>query len=129
QLSDRDDLWQLLVLLTLRKASNQRKHALAPKQGGGKVKNASALTDPSADGPLFAEHIGREPTPAFAAEVVESYRRLLDQLGNDQLRAIAVWKMEGWTNAEIAARLERAVSRVENKLRIIRTIWAKEGAP
>jgi DNA-directed RNA polymerase specialized sigma24 family protein len=130
QLSDRNDLWQLLVLLTIRKACNLRKHALSPKQGGGKVRHASALPGPgsSVDGPLFAEQIGLEPTPAFAAELVDNYRRLLDRLGNDQLRAIAVWKMEGWTNAEIAAKLDRAPSRVESKLRLIRGIWEKEGA-
>jgi hypothetical protein len=37
--------------------------------------------------------------------------------------------MEGYTNEEIATRLDRSVSRVEHKLRIIRSIWAKENAP
>ena len=131
QLADRDDLWQLLVLITVRKASNRRRHALSPKQGGGKVRHASALPglDPTLDGPLFAEQIGREPTPEFAAEMVENCGRLLDQLGSDQLRRVAVWKMEGCTNQEIAGKLDRSLSRVENKLRIIRSIWANEVAP
>jgi DNA-directed RNA polymerase specialized sigma24 family protein len=128
QLDDRDDLWQLLVLVTVRKALNQRRRALSPGQGGGKVQNASALPalDPDVDGPLFAQQIGREPTPHFVAEMVDNCRRLLDQLDNDQLRLVAVWKMEGYTNEEIAGKLDRSLSRVEGKLRLIRRIWAKE---
>ena len=47
--------------------------------------------------------LAEEPTPAFAVEVAEECERLLGQLGNDQLRSIALFKMEGYTVAEIAA--------------------------
>ena len=47
---------------------------------------------------------------------------LLDRLGSDELRSIAVWKLEGYTNAEIAARLGCAAVSVERRLRLIRKI-------
>jgi DNA-directed RNA polymerase specialized sigma24 family protein len=131
QLLDRDDLWQLLVMLTTRKASNLAQHERRQKRGGGKVRHASAL--PSAaladEGAVFANLIGREPDPEFAAQVAEECRHLLEQLEDEELRAVAVWKMEGHTNAEIAAKLNRSPGTVERKLRLIRSIWEKEWTP
>ena len=45
-----------------------------------------------------------------------------------QLRNIATWKMEGYTNQEIAAKLDCAPSTVERKLQRIRTQWQEEVA-
>jgi DNA-directed RNA polymerase specialized sigma24 family protein len=127
QLVDRHDLWQLLVLLAARKASH-----LAQHERRRPVIRASAL--PGRDGseeapPPFAELIGREPDPAFAAQVVEEYGRLLAELGDDNLRSVAVWKLEGYTNEEIAAKLGRSLATVERKLRLIRDAWEQEITP
>jgi DNA-directed RNA polymerase specialized sigma24 family protein len=131
KLLDRDDLWQLLVLIAGRKASNLGKHERRQRRGGGRVRHASALPggDGSGGGPIFADLIGREPEAAVAAQVVEDYERLLDGLGDDELRSVAVWKLEGYTNEEIAAKLGRAPATVERKLRLIRDAWAKEVTP
>jgi DNA-directed RNA polymerase specialized sigma24 family protein len=123
-LTDRDDLWQLLMLLTVRKASNLVRLERRQKRGGGKERNASA-----AAGAALAELIGREPDPKLAAEVAEECRALLERLGDPTLQAVAVWKMEGHTNEEIAAKLGRAVGTVERKLQLIRRIWEAEGLP
>jgi hypothetical protein len=37
-----------------------------------------------------------------AAQLAEEFRRLLDRLGSDELRRIAVGKLEGYTKAAIA---------------------------
>jgi DNA-directed RNA polymerase specialized sigma24 family protein len=131
RLLDRHDLWQLLVLIAGRKATNRAQYERRQKRGGGQVRQASALPrgDGSEEGALFADLIGREPEPAVAARVVEEYQRLLDGLGDDALRSVTVWKLEGYTNAEIAAKLGRAPARVERKLRLIRDAWAKEIIP
>ncbi len=67
--------------------------------------------------------IGPEPTPEFTAMVAEEYRRLLDGLGDDSLRQVAVWRMEGFTNDEIAARLGCARRTVARRLDLIRKTW------
>ena len=72
--------------------------------------------------------MGHEPTPEFAAQVAEEYQRLISQLGDEQQRAIAVWKMEGHTNEEIAARLGIALATVERRLRLIRKTWEGSGS-
>jgi DNA-directed RNA polymerase specialized sigma24 family protein len=128
RLGDRDDLWQLLVLLTVRKASNLARRERRQRRGGGRVLNASALPG-GEDGPGLADLVGREPDPEFAVQVAESCRQLLDQLGDATLQAVAVWKMEGHTNEEIAVKLARSVGTVERKLQLIRRLWQAEGTP
>ncbi len=128
-LDDRDDLWRLLFVITTRKALKEVKYERAAKRGGGKVVSASAL-DGDEPGPgLFAGVAGREPTPAFATEIAEECRRLLAALKDEQLRQLAVWKMEGFTNAEIAEKMGRAVPTVERKLARIRAVWKRTPTP
>ena len=67
-----------------------------------------------------------EPDPAFAVEVAEACERLLQRLDDAGLRSLAIWKMEGYTNEEIAARLGCVPRTVERKLRVIRTLWKQE---
>jgi DNA-directed RNA polymerase specialized sigma24 family protein len=60
--------------------------------------------------------------------VTEEYRRLLEALGDETLCRVAVWRMEGYTNDEIAARLGCSRRSVANRLELIREIWAREPA-
>ena len=48
---------------------------------------------------------------------------MLDILGDEDLRGIARWKMEGHTNGEIAGKLGCLERTVERKLRVIRGLW------
>ena len=50
----------------------------------------------------------------------------LGQLGEADLRTIAVAKMQGSTNREIAQRLECSVRTVARRLGLIRKIWEEE---
>jgi hypothetical protein len=124
-LTDRHDLWKVLFDITAKKAHGQVKYETALKRGGGKVRPASQVGDGQVD--VTDGVRGREPSSAFAAEVADECRRLLALLDSDQLRQIAVWKMEGYTNAEIAAKIDRAVPAVERKLNLIRTTWTRLG--
>lgn len=107
QLSDRDDLWKLLVTITGRKAVDHAERQKRLKRGGGWQRiEADQLGQPGAEPAVALERLaGEEPTPEFAALVAEEYRIRLDALNSDRLRQIAVWKLEGYTNEEIAARL------------------------
>ena len=119
QLTDRDDLWRLLVTLTVRKAAHAVRDQGRAKRGGD-AKAADLFLD---------ELVGDEPTPEFAALLAEEYRRLLDLLADAGLQAIAVWKMEGYSTSEIAAKLDRAPRTIERKLELIRHIWDREAPP
>jgi DNA-directed RNA polymerase specialized sigma24 family protein len=126
---DRDDLWRLLVVLTDRKAIDQAREQGRLKRGGGRTLNEADMSpDPSADTgiPGLARVADQGPSPAFAAILAEEYQRLLDQLGDEQLRSLAVLKLEGYSNEEIAGRLGCALRTVERKLGLIRGQWQRE---
>jgi DNA-directed RNA polymerase specialized sigma24 family protein len=129
QLSDRDDLWQLLVMLTGRKAADLVQRECRQKRGGGKIRGDSAFASPqdSTGGEVGIDQvIGSEPSPEFAAQVADECRHLLALLDDPELRAIALWKMEGYTNAEIAQKLGYVTVTIERRLRLIRGIWEQE---
>jgi len=123
-LNDRHDLWQLLVKIAERKASNQRRDAARKKRGGGRVRGHSvfAPAGDATEGPAVSCFADDDLTPERAAEVAEAAEMLLGLLEED-LRQIAVWKMEGYTNAEIAEKLGRSVATVERRLKLIRAEW------
>jgi RNA polymerase sigma factor (sigma-70 family) len=131
QLQDRDDLWQVLMMVTARKAIDLVQHERRHKRGGGRVLDEAAYggpTDTTSDGAGLDQVVGREPTPAFAAQAAEECQRLLAGLADDQLRAIALLKLEGYGTEEIAARLGCAVRTVRRRLRLIRATWGHESA-
>jgi DNA-directed RNA polymerase specialized sigma24 family protein len=127
RLDDRDDLWQVLFVITTRKAIGRVRHETREKRGG-KVAFApnGAASDSTPD--ALAGVAAAGPPPELVAEVTEECARLLGLLGDGQLREVAIWKMEGYTNEEIAAKLGRSIPTVERKLAAIRTIWQQETA-
>ena len=119
RLSDRHDLWRLLLFITAQKVCDHHEHHRALKRGGGAAHVGSVSLD---------EVVSDEPTPEFAAMLAEQVERLLAHLDDATLRDIAIWKMEGFTNEEIAARLGCALKTVSNKLKLIRMKWEREAA-
>ena len=129
KLSDRNELWHLLIVITARKVIDVRQHEKRQKRGGGDVRGESAFLDAAGESELNAGIelvVGPEPTPAFAAEVAEQARRLLEALPNQVLRDVAVWKMEGDSVEEIAERLGCSTRTVDRKLDVIRSIWKEK---
>jgi DNA-directed RNA polymerase specialized sigma24 family protein len=119
QLHDRDDLWRVLAVITARKASHLRRDEARQKRGGA----ASPVQDQTA---LLEQAFSREPSPELAAQMTEDYERLLTQLDDEQLRQVAVWRMEGYTVDEIASRIGCVPRSVKRKLQLIRSLWESE---
>jgi RNA polymerase sigma factor (sigma-70 family) len=110
-LASRDDLWRMLATRTICRAIDLiRRHR--PGEVPGAVDIEQLLT--------------REPTPEETAEMADECRRLLDRLGEPELQQIALWKVEGYTNEEIAARLDCVTRTVERKVSRIRLLWSDE---
>jgi DNA-directed RNA polymerase specialized sigma24 family protein len=132
QLVDRDNFWRLLVTITARKAYQLMLHEGRQKRGGNAVLDEAAFTglaDSEAGVAGLEQLLDREPTPEFAAQLAEEYQRLLASLPDAELRSVAQWKMEGYTNEEIAAKLGCALRSVERKLKVIRTLWGNAEGP
>jgi DNA-directed RNA polymerase specialized sigma24 family protein len=132
QLADRDDLWRLLVVITARKAMAQANRQARQKRGGGRVIEEAVLFGQhleSGDGSLAGlEQIAAGgPSPEFAAMMAEECRNLLDALDDDALRQVAMSRMEGYNNDEIAAQLGCARRTVARRLDLIRKTWLANG--
>src|SRR5262245_51155633 len=120
-LDDRDDLWNLLATVTLRKAWALAGHERASKRGKGAVRALSELNATEIERVL-----GGEPTPEIAALAADQFRHLLGLLTDESLRRVALRKLEGFTNVELAAELGCVEATVERKLQRIRGLWAQE---
>ena len=126
QLDDEVDLWKVLVVITLRKISTQRRRAMADKRGGGRVRGESIFESRDGDRVMGLEgSAGEELSPELAAEIVETYQRVMDNLGDDTLRKIAQLKLEGYSQQEIAEKLGCVERTVRRKLERIRMISEK----
>jgi DNA-directed RNA polymerase specialized sigma24 family protein len=125
--ADRDDLWRLLIRMTARKVIDLQRHERRQRRGGGRVHPESALQR-SGDGWSLAQIMGDTPSPEFAAMMAEEFSVRLAQLADDELRAIAAAKMQGYSNREIATQLDCSIRTVERRLELIRRKWSEESA-
>jgi DNA-directed RNA polymerase specialized sigma24 family protein len=125
RLADRDDLWRLLVVITVCKALDQVQRRRAAKRGASRLVGESDLGDgeEAEVGRALDRFVGTEPSPELAAMVSEEYRRLWSRLEDDSLRLVLDLSLEGYRRAEIATRMGRTVKTVDRKLEVIRTVW------
>jgi RNA polymerase sigma factor (sigma-70 family) len=123
-LSDRDALWALLVTVTLNKVRNAADHHFAAKRDIRRQRPLPSSDESRSDAPneaLVPESDG--PTPAEAAALNEALERRLQDLPEPDLRQVALMKLEGHTNHEIAEALRCGERSVERKLSLIRRRW------
>lgn len=130
RLEGRDDLWRLLATITARKAADQIQHEGRRKRGGGRVRGETDDT-PDVEGEPggLVRAVDPGPSPAFIALMGEEVRRLFGSLPDETLRLVALLKLEGYTNDEIASSLDCALRSVERKLERIRLLWSEGGSP
>ena len=125
RLDSRDDLWAILFTIVVSKAAQYSRSEGSQKRGGGKVLHASVISGDASSCDLFASLHSAEPTAEDAAVMVEDLKTLLDLLDDGNLQQIAIWKMEGYTNREIARMIGKSEPTVERKLKIIRETWLR----
>lgn len=115
---DDDNLWPLLVTLTLRKLSRQSARHLADRRSAGR--------DVSSE-PLHAL-IASEPTPEQAAILTDELESLLEGLDETQ-RHILIRRLQGETQQEIASSLGCSERAVRRAMRHVRDLINERGVP
>jgi DNA-directed RNA polymerase specialized sigma24 family protein len=126
QVGDRDDLWRLLVTITVRKVTARRRRFFAQKRGAGDVRGESVFRDADAGSDGIDQILGEEPTPELADEMIGTCDELLGKLEHPELKTIALYKMESYTNGEIAMLLGCSLRTVHRRLDKIRALWSSE---
>lgn len=126
-----DNLWGLLITLTSRKVNAHLRKQTRQKRGGGNVRGESVFMDSSGNpNQVGLEQFGSVGSgdamrPDLRVELAEACESLLDELPDEQLREIAVLRMDGYLVDEIATRLELSKRAVERRLQLIRKTWAE----
>jgi DNA-directed RNA polymerase specialized sigma24 family protein len=116
----RDNLWNLLGLMTVRKALKQLRHEATKKRGGGAVRTVPDLDDVGQAVELGSA-LAVMPTQEFDLYCEE----LLLQL-DDNLRQYAVLRLMGHETSEIARLLDCTQRKVQRKLELVRLSWQRE---
>ena len=116
--ANRDELWRILGVITVRKALKHQRREYAEKRGGGRVHGESSVGGLPSDPFLLDQAVEQIPGQDFdliCAELLEQ----LDPSGRD----VVLLKLAGHTNNEVSRQLGCSLSTVERKLRLVRRIW------
>lgn len=119
QLNGREDLWRVLVMIAAGKAVDLRRRQSALKRASPIQPGDKRQLDMVA----LEDIVGSEPDPAFAAQVAEEFQALLSMLNDESLKEIALLKLEGQTNDEIAKHLNCSARTITRQVAEIRKKW------
>jgi DNA-directed RNA polymerase specialized sigma24 family protein len=125
-LAGRDELFRLLFRITSRKAVDLMRRETSKRRGRGRVRGDSAFGAAADTARTGGLPVDQSCTPELAVLVTEELRRLLGMLPDVDLQRLALGKMEGYTNEEMARDLKCSLRTVERRLFLIRRIWEQE---
>lgn len=108
-LSDRDELWQLMLTVLIRKVGRRIKYQQASKRSSARTGQVVFSVD--------------ELPAATSDEISEECFELIALLNDSNLEQVALLKFEGYTNEEIAAKLNRTRRTIQRMLNLIRSLW------
>ncbi len=119
----REELWNLLLTIAYRKVLKHRKAAATATRGGGAVQHLASLQADFADRSTGFEFVDVNPSEEEIAMMVEE---ITEDLGDPVLRTIAVRRLQGFTDKEIARQLGVTERTVIRKRQRIQAIWQSE---
>lgn len=117
EVANRNDLWRVLATLVVRGVIDRQRHDRAARRDVRRRSDAAEL-EGVAD---------RDVPPDVAVAVAEEVGALLTRLKDPELQTIAVLKLEGHSNEEIAERFGCVPRTIERRLRVIRSAWTEAG--
>jgi DNA-directed RNA polymerase specialized sigma24 family protein len=115
---NRDDLWNLLGRITVRKAQKKFRDSRRQKRGGGRVFSESALAGGDSERFDLDAQFGEMPV----SDLDETCEELFSKLDEEPCR-IVLLKLWGHTNRDISTILGCTERKVERKLQLIRRVW------
>ena len=126
ELANRDELWKLLYTITARKAANQGRRERQIKRGGGRLIAGVDLRGDATEYNALDQVAGSDLGPEFTAIMLDEIRRLFGGLEDESLRVVALLRMEGYSNEEIATVLDTSLRSIERKVQTIRSVWSSD---
>lgn len=122
---DHDELWKLLATITVRKATAQLRKHYAAKRGGGNVRGESVFMKPDGrdDGFGINNVFDDKHLPQMSIDLAVTCEEMLEKLDDETQRRIALMRLEGHGNENIANALDVSLATVKRKLKRIRELW------
>lgn len=114
-LVNRDQLWRVLATIAVRKSRDYFESETCQKRGGPGHCTGDAAS--------LANAASKEPGPEIEALMTDECQRLLALLENPRLKQVVMWKLEGYSHEEIAAKLGLTRWSVGRMLNCVREIW------
>lgn len=120
-IKDRNELWQLLAVFTSRRAAYHLERLQTQKRSGLKppedvVNEVGSRLERVVDDGLEVDH--QLIADDLAGELIKA-------LGDPELEAVAIMRLQGFTNDEIADKLQLTRRTIQRMLNLIRARWQK----
>ena len=119
------ELWRLLATIVKRKVNKERQRQFAQKRQDHRIVGESALAggeDRDEPGKGLDHFSARDPLPELAAELAETWERILALPNAEEL---VLLKNDGYSNTEIAAKFGCSTRTVQRELEKIRNEWER----
>lgn len=114
----RDTFWALLTIIAARKAKDFGRRDRALKRGG--------IRTISLDNANEKELISTDSQSEMDFLITEECLVLIDQLEDPDLKHVALLRLEGLSNQEIAEQLKFSQRSVQRIVKLIKEIWEKK---
>ncbi len=111
-IADRQELWHLMLTVLIRKIGRRVKYQHAAKRTDAKMSFK----------PCSLDELPATTTQEISQECFE----LISSLKDPNLEQVALLRFEGYTNDEIALKLNRTRRTVQRMLNLIRDLWQEE---
>jgi len=124
-IADSSELWKLLSTVVQRKANKERQRQFAAKRQVHRLVGESRLSPnkeggESGIGSGIDQLSGREPSPELAAELAETWERILELPGAEEIVPL---KKDGYSNSEIAEKMNCSTRTIQRTLEKIKKEW------
>lgn len=124
-IADSNELWKLLATIVRRKVNKERQRQFAEKRQEHRLLGESDVSPVPDDQEKneangLAQISGREPSPALAAELAETWERILNLPDAEEL---VLLKVDGYSNSEIAEKMGCSTRTVQRAIEKIRKEW------
>ena len=118
ELNNREDLWQVLAMVTARRAIDLWRKADASRETG----ESGMFEQTTARLRNMQQVVAAVTDEQLADSIGIAGSELLSSL-EPKLRQVALLRFEGFSNEEVASHIGRSVKTVERYLQMIRTSW------
>ncbi len=119
EFAGRDDLWRLLGVMTVRKARRKVRHESAQKRGGARTRTESQIGSADDEAGFRLDQALADVSPPEFDLCCEELLLSLDE----SQRTGAVLRLQGYSNTEIAERLDCSPRTVQRALAEVQESW------